>query len=112
MSVLRAVSTFLIVSLTFVLFRAGGLQDAIWIYKALITGAEGVITVGRTKPLIAIAMVVAYDLLVTWVKDSKPFPRWLRWSGYYATIACIIAATIDHVLQVSPDVQQFIYFKF
>jgi alginate O-acetyltransferase complex protein AlgI len=112
LSVLRAVTTFLIVSLTFVLFRAGGLQDALWIYGALVTGARGVITVAQTKPLIAIVMVVAYDLLVTWARDSKPLPPWLRWSCYYAAVACIIAATIDHVLQASPHVQQFIYFKF
>lgn len=112
LSVLRAVTTFLIVSLTFVLFRAGGLQDALWIYGALVTGARGVITIAQTKPLIAIVLVIAYDLLVTWARDSKPLPPWLRWSCYYAAIACIITATINHVLQASPHVQQFIYFKF
>lgn len=108
----RAAATFLIVTATFVLFRAGSLGDAIWIYKAIITGGEGARTISSTKPLIAIVAVVAYDIFVTVVKDSKPLPSWLRWTGYYAAIACIIAASIDHALQASPHAQQFIYFKF
>lgn len=110
--VLRATTTFLIVTLTFILFRASGLREALWIYKTLFTGAEGVRTVALTKPLIAIAAVIAYDLLVTWAKDAKPFPVWLRWSGYYAAVACIVSAMIQHVSQASSNVQQFIYFKF
>lgn len=110
--VLRATTTFLIVTLTFILFRASGLREALWIYKALLTGAEGVRTVALTKPLIVITAVIAYDLLVTWAKDAKPFPVWLRWSGYYAGVVCIVAAMIEHVLQASSNVQQFIYFKF
>ena len=108
----RAAATFLIVAVTFVLFRAGGLSEVIWIYKAIITGAGGARTVALTKPLIAILAVVAYDAFVTVVKDSKPFPSWLRWVGYYAAIAFIIVASIDHALQASPHAQQFIYFKF
>lgn len=108
----RASATFLIVTATFVLFRAGSLSDAIWIYKAIVSGVESVRPVALTKPLIAIVAVVAYDAFVTLVGDSKPFPRWLRWVGYYTAIACIIAASIDHALQASPHAQQFIYFKF
>ena len=32
----RASTTFVIVTLTFVLFRAGSLEDAIWIYQAVV----------------------------------------------------------------------------
>ena len=108
----RAAATFLIVTATFVLFRAGGLSDAIWIYKAIITGAGGARNVALTKPLIAIVVVMAYDVFVTVVRDAKPFPSWLRWVGYYAAIAFIIVASIEHALQASPHAQQFIYFKF
>jgi D-alanyl-lipoteichoic acid acyltransferase DltB (MBOAT superfamily) len=108
----RAAATFLIVTATFVLFRAGSLSEAIWIYKAVITGTGGVRTVALTTPLIAILAVVTYDILATLVKDLKPFPSWLRLTGYYAAVSCIIAASINHALQASLHAQQFIYFKF
>lgn len=108
----RAATTFAIVTATFVLFRAGSLEEAIWIYEAIISGVKAVRTVALTAPVIAIAAVVAYDVLATLVKDAKPFPSWLRWAGYYAAIACILTASINHALQAYPHAQQFIYFKF
>jgi D-alanyl-lipoteichoic acid acyltransferase DltB (MBOAT superfamily) len=118
----RAVSTFLIVSLTFVMFRAGSVGDALWIYEALIGGASGPRTVGVIKPAIVISVLVAYDL-IAWSRDlptsplqsrwaSYPLPWWLRWAGYYAVTACIIMAEGDRVLGDTTNVQQFIYFKF
>ena len=47
-----------------------------------------------------------------WGKDFTLLPTWLRWMGYYAAIAGILKAMIVHFHQASPDVQQFIYFKF
>ena len=108
----RASTTFVIVTLTFVLFRAGSLEDAIWIYQAVSSGAEGKRTIAVTAPCIAIVLVVGYDLFLMWGKDFTLLPAWLRWMGYYAAIAGILKAMIVHFHQASPDVQQFIYFKF
>ena len=108
----RASTTFVIVTLTFVLFRAGSLEDAIWIYQAVSSGAEGKRTIALTAPCIAIILVVGYDLFLMWGKDFTLLPVWLRWVGYYAAVACVLKATIVHFHQASPDVQQFIYFKF
>lgn len=108
----RAVATFSIVTATFVLFRAGNLGEAIWIYKAIVTGSQGTKTVAVMTPLIAILGVVAFDVLSTVVKDLRPFPSWLRLTGYYAAIACIVAAAFNHALQASLYASQFIYFKF
>jgi D-alanyl-lipoteichoic acid acyltransferase DltB (MBOAT superfamily) len=110
--VARASSTFLIVTLTFVLFRAGSLEDAIWIYRTVSVWAEGQRTIAVTAPCIAIVIVVGYDLFLMWAKDFASLRASLRWTAYYAAVACIVNAMIVHFYQASPDVQQFIYFKF
>ena len=108
----RAAATFLIVTVTFVLFRASDLGEAIWIYQAVLGWAGGTRTIAVIPPFIAIVLLVAYDLFLAWGKEFTALPSWLRWAGYYASIACVIKAMIYHSLQASPNVQQFIYFKF
>jgi alginate O-acetyltransferase complex protein AlgI len=108
----RAITTFLIVSLTFVLFRASGMGDGLWIYKALITGAAGARTLPLTLPTILIALLVAGDLFAAKAPDLNRLWPSLRWAAYYVASACIIMVTVDRTLQATPHVQQFIYFKF
>jgi alginate O-acetyltransferase complex protein AlgI len=108
----RAVATFLIVSLTFVMFRASSVPEALWIYDALFNWVGGTRTTAWTGPLVVIVLLVAYDLFARWGRDLDSLPSWLRWAAYYAAIASIIRAGSDHLLQDPSHVQQFIYFKF
>ena len=55
----RASTTFVIVTLTFVLFRAGSLEDAIWIYRPCRVERKASRTIAVTAPCIAIVLVVA-----------------------------------------------------
>jgi alginate O-acetyltransferase complex protein AlgI len=108
----RAVSTFLIVSLSFVLFRAGSMSDAIWIYKAIFSGPAGARTVHTTMPGAVITLLIAGDLVASWGLDVGRFATWSRWVAYYAAVASIAVAIFHHALEASPYEQQFIYFKF
>jgi alginate O-acetyltransferase complex protein AlgI len=108
----RAVTTFLIVTLTFVLFRANSMSDAIWIYQTIFTGASGARTVSLTMPLIWIAVLVGGDLFVAFGADVRLLPLWSRWASYYLAVGCIVAAIFYQALKASPYAQQFIYFKF
>ena len=44
LSIGRALATFSIVTLTFVLFRASGVNDALWIYGAILGGKSAAVT--------------------------------------------------------------------
>jgi hypothetical protein len=108
----RTLATFVIISLTFVLFRARDLSEAVWIYGALVTGAPGDRTISLRLPAVLIALLVTGDLLASRGKDLARLPFPARWAAYYVASASIIVVTIDHALQASPHVQQFIYFQF
>jgi alginate O-acetyltransferase complex protein AlgI len=108
----RAITTFLIVSLTLVLFRASSMSDSLWIYRTLMHGTAGARTVALTAPMIVIPLLIAGDLFAALGADFKQLPTWLRWSAYYSAGACVIMMTVNHTLQASEYVQQFIYFKF
>lgn len=108
----RAVSTFLIVSLTFILFRAGSMSDAVWIYKTIFSGAAGSRTVHTTMPSVVIALLIAGDIAASRGVNAKGFASWSRWTAYYAAVACVVVAIFHHAIEASPYDQQFIYFKF
>lgn len=108
----RAILTFSIVSLTFVLFRAGGVRDALWIYKTLLLGVSAPRTIPLAMPAALIGLVVAGDLFVALKADFTRVSTWARWGAYYAASGCVVWVAIDRVLRASPYVQQFIYFKF
>jgi alginate O-acetyltransferase complex protein AlgI len=108
----RAVATFLIVSLSFVLFRAHDVSDAFWIYKTIVSGAGPTRTGSLFLPLSSIALLIGGDLFVVLGVDLRRLSTWSRWVAYYAAVVCIAAATFNHALKASSYDQQFIYFKF
>jgi D-alanyl-lipoteichoic acid acyltransferase DltB (MBOAT superfamily) len=112
LSIARAVVTFCIVTLTFVLFRASGVNDALWIYGALFKAKSAAVTLPVIWPALLIAILVAGDVLVARGYDLTRLPTVWRWTSYYLIASAIIAAIVWQVLQDSSNVQQFIYFKF
>jgi alginate O-acetyltransferase complex protein AlgI len=108
----RAITTFSIVSLTFVLFRADGLRDALWIYRAMLLGTSMPRTIPLVVPGVLIALLVAGDFFVSLNVDLKRLSAWARWGVYYVASASVVWVAIDRVLRASSNVEQFIYFKF
>lgn len=108
----RAVTTFSVVSLTFVLFRASGITEAIWIYGTILKGPVGVATVPLIGPMLLIAIVIVGDLMVAKGYDLARLSTRFRWASYYLMSITVVAAAIRLSVQDSPHVHQFIYFKF
>ena len=108
----RAVATFLVVSLTFVLFRAASLHDALWIYGMILEGPYAARTLPLILPALLISTLVVGDLMVASGRDLAHLPAPMRWPAYYSAFACIVVATVVHMLGASPHVEQFIYYKF
>lgn len=109
----RAVATFGVATATFVLFRAGSLQDAWGIYKGIAFGGSPKVTLPVAWPAALIAMALFYDLAVRF-KLAVAFDRSvsLRWTAYYIASLTILAVMGFRLLNGSQDGQQFIYFKF
>jgi alginate O-acetyltransferase complex protein AlgI len=112
LSIARAFTTFAIISLTFVLFRASGVGDAVWIYGAIFKGKSGAVTLPLLLPALLIALLVLGDVLVAKGYDLTRLPTAWRWASYYLISFAIISATVSHTLRATSHVQQFIYFKF
>jgi alginate O-acetyltransferase complex protein AlgI len=108
----RALTTFAIVSLTFVLFRASSLRDALYVYREMFVGLSVPRTVPLGIPAVAIATALALDLFAFFKADFTRLSGWMRWGIYYATVACVVVAAIDHASKSPANAQQFIYFKF
>lgn len=113
MFVWRAVATFGVATATFVLFRAGSLQDAWGIYRGIAFGGPPKVTLPVAWPAALIAMALFYDLAVRF-KLAVAFDRSvsLRWTAYYIASLTILAVMGFRLLNGSQDGQQFIYFKF
>lgn len=112
LSIGRALITFSIVTLTFVLFRASGVSDALWIYGAILGGKSAAVTLPLLTPALLIAVLVVGDVLVAKGFDLTRLPTGCRWIFYYLISFGIISASVSHALRDSSHVQQFIYFKF
>jgi D-alanyl-lipoteichoic acid acyltransferase DltB (MBOAT superfamily) len=109
---IRAVLTFSIVTLTFVLFRADSIADAMFIYGSIAKLEFGHRTLPLALPLVAIAILVIGDIVVASGMLIARWPGLLRWSAYHVATLGILGFTIIHVAHQSPYAQQFIYFKF
>jgi alginate O-acetyltransferase complex protein AlgI len=108
----RRLLTFLIVTLTFVLFRADNIPDALYIYGSIAKADLGHRTLSLMLPSIAIAALVVGDLVVAKGFSPARLPVVLRWSAYHLATLCILGFTLFHASQQSPYAKQFIYFKF
>ena len=101
--------TFILVSLSFIIFRADNIQQAFLIYKhifsrSLITYPAGI--------SLRYMLVIVIFLLAEWLQRGKQFTLqignfnpYLRFGVYYALLSAII-------LYSSSEVTQFIYLKF
>lgn len=108
----RSISTFIVISLTFILFRSNGIDDAGWMYAQLFVGELGTRTVPLTMPLVWIAMLIAGDLVAASKFKFSDLATWQRWGIYYIAFAFVVLYWVKHAAEVSPYGQQFIYFKF
>ena len=112
LSIGRALATFSIVTLTFVLFRASGVSDALWIYAAILKGKSAAVSLPFLVPALLIAMLVLGDVAVAKGFDLARLSAGRRWTCYYLLSFGIIYGVVFHALRESSHVQQFIYFKF
>lgn len=108
----RSVSTFVVISLTFILFRANGVSDASWMYAQFFVGELGTRTLPMGMPLLWIALLIAGDLVAVSKFKFSNLATWQRWGIYYVACAFVALYWVKHAAEVSPYGQQFIYFKF
>lgn len=108
----RCISTFVIVTLTFVLFRADTVRDALLIYGKLLTAHVGDLTLPVAWPLTMIAAVVCGDLIAArgWDVDRWPAPA--RWTLYHAAATIVGAFLLWKAIAGASHVTEFIYYQF
>jgi len=111
LKVVRTLNTFLIITATFVLFRAQTIPDAMHMYQSIGTFDLGQRTVALW-PLAACALLVAGDFVTARGFVLSAIPRLLRWPAYHAATFVMIVFMLLHAQQGSPYANQFIYFKF
>lgn len=108
----RSTITFLVISLTFVLFRASGIANAMIIYGKLLTADSLARTLPITIPSLAILLLIGGDLAVsrgmTWERLYRP----LRWLVYYGMIGCVCWLQLKRALGDNNYEPGFIYFGF
>jgi D-alanyl-lipoteichoic acid acyltransferase DltB (MBOAT superfamily) len=110
--IFRTLLTFLIISLTFVLFRADTIPDALFIYGSIAKAELGQRTLPTILPALAIASLIAGDIAVANGFSLAKLPVFLRWSTYHLATLSILGFMLFHASQQSPYAKQFIYFKF
>ncbi len=108
----RTIATFAIVTSTLVLFRAGTLSDAKFMYRTMAAFDSASITLPMLRPLAVIAGTIAIDLAARRKLDLKQWPPVLRWSLYYLAVVLISVSFIWNADESSVYARQFIYFKF
>jgi alginate O-acetyltransferase complex protein AlgI len=108
----RTFLTFWIVTLSFVLFRANAIPDALFIYKTLVLGDFGASTLPLKLPLFFIGLLFIGDVLVKrgWSWDS--LPPILRYTAYQVIGLAIMVMVAYRWTDSSNNLQHFIYFKF
>jgi hypothetical protein len=121
---LRIATTFSLVCLAWIFFRANSLSDAQYIVTHLFAGFSsyrdlrtvelqfrglGLRSTDLMLSLVVIAATLAYDLVdrhdALW-QGMKARPIWVRWSLYYAVVLSIL------FLSDTGGAQNFIYFQF
>lgn len=109
----RALMTFAIVTLTFVIFRASSLADAGHILEVIFSGPYSGRSIQITLPALLIAVLIGGDLLARFgFVVPERFNVIQRWAMYHVAAVCILAALLDKYANGSPHVRQFIYFQF
>jgi len=115
-------STFILVSVAWIFFRAESLHDAIYMITHLHTGwldvfayngLESMILLGKPKMQFIIALAsLAFVLLIHYIEDHGAMrhmlserPVYLRWPVYYVMLLSVF-------LLSAPGSQKYIYFQF
>jgi D-alanyl-lipoteichoic acid acyltransferase DltB (MBOAT superfamily) len=107
------VTTFLVVMLGWVMFRAESLNSALLIYRNMFTGAAEPAQVIQTQDAIRISVLAAIAFLmpnsIEWVRGSNARPARFRPSARYAlaTGILLVASTLN-----LHRVSEFLYFNF
>jgi D-alanyl-lipoteichoic acid acyltransferase DltB (MBOAT superfamily) len=109
---IRRIATFAIVSLTFVLFRADTVRDALLIYGRFLGARMGQVTLPVAWPLATIAAVVCSDVIAARGLQFDRLPAPVRWTVYHAAAIAIVAVLIHKALSGAPHVAEFIYYQF
>lgn len=120
--VLRIAITFALVCLSWVLFRANSLSEALMIFRAVFSiPAQGVFplafgALGLSRPELAmLALAVGLLFSVEWLCSRKPVEKWLnrsvfpRYAVYFLLIVCILLFG-SYGTGYAP--QNFVYFQF
>jgi D-alanyl-lipoteichoic acid acyltransferase DltB (MBOAT superfamily) len=107
-SLWRGVATFALVSLSFIFFRAGGVEDALLIYERIFTLAPGD---GLSSWEVGVALAgagLSYDLLSKFAGRFADLRTVYRWAIYYVLVGGLAVATYRTYDHERP----FIYFQF
>ncbi|HEY8166199.1 MAG TPA: MBOAT family O-acyltransferase [Gemmatimonadaceae bacterium] len=120
-SVVRVATTFALVCIAWVFFRANTLQDVITIFTQLWARptlhqlipfplrGEGITKLEVAYSFLLIAGLVTYEVFAGRLGLSRKFrlqPVWVRWPAYYAFCMAI------WLLGISTEAKAFIYFQF
>jgi hypothetical protein len=108
----RVLTTFSLVTLSFVFFRADSVRDALWIYRAILTGPFAGRTLGVATPGLIISILLLADVSARRGLSVGSLPTPVRWLGYHAAAACLVLTVLRKVLAGAVYARQFIYFQF
>lgn len=122
----RIFATFIIITLTFVLFKAESIFDAIYIYKTLSTTVSsfifndfGEIVLQPNRPTLPILIpfgliliLIFGDLVAKRGTQIATLPTYLRWCLYHVTFCVLFIVLVDRYFSNVDTSSHFIYFKF
>ncbi len=106
-SILRWVVTFHLVCLSWVFFRAQGVQQAFEVLGRIVTLTPGDIA-WSPRPLLYLGVLLVVELGSVrdqWLSFATAHPVMIRWAAYFATAALILTFA-------GTDNREFIYFQF
>lgn len=108
--VLLGVLTFVLVTLTWVLFRAESLDDAAQLYSAMLMPGSG-IHVADLRDVLVVSGVLFALLATHWFMRNKEFGSAMKQLPW-PTIAAILAAMLIAIVLSPGEERDFIYFEF
>lgn len=105
------VLTFLLFAFSGILFRSSGLQNALTMYKSMLTGTESKIVLYSQPQSIAVILVIVWLLVMHWfLKDSSleeavaKVPWWV--------VSFILGLMLLLIILIPGENQSYVYFQF
>ena len=111
---IQVASTFAMLCVAGIFFRAGSIRQALWIIKRIVTypgPLHGFVIGSRMDFAALMTFVILMEVVQMWQRRGDIFsqmamkPVWVRWFVYYAAVFAILL--FGHF-----DQRQFIYFQF